>query len=232
MARGPIGTARVVRAIVVAGIALVAICLCRILQFRWLGDVPHVMDEVVYDYQARTFALFRIKNPVALPTAAFNYWFVEDRGARYGTFPPGWPAVLSLGHLVDAAAWVNPLLHGATVPVVARLAARSYGSSSSVFAAALYAFCPQAVLLAASRMSHTLVALLVALTLLALYDHLGERPRPRAAVLGGLSLGLTCATRPFDGALLGALVLVTLAPRARRLRCSSSSRCSPSTCGR
>lgn len=216
MARAEIGTPRVVRALVVAVVALVAVCLCRILQYRWLGDVPHVMDEVVYDYQARTFALLRVKNPAVTPIAAFNYWFVEDRGARFGTFPPGWPAVLALGHLVDAAAWVNPLLHGATVPVVARLAARAYGPSSSVVAAVLYAFCPQAVLLAASRMSHTLVALLVALTLLALFEHL-RAPRRRAAVLGGLALGATLVTRPFDGALLTVLVVVTLGPRLRRL---------------
>lgn len=199
MQQRELGTARVGRIIATFVIALAAVCVARILEFKWLGDVPHVMDEVVYDLQARTYALGKLTLPVAFPRGAFNYWFVDDRTARFGVFPPGWPLFLTVGHWLGVATWVNPLLHGLTVGVVARIAQRLYGARVSLLAATLYAFCPQALILAASRMSHTLVAFLTALAMLAVLVELGRRRRPVWQLIGSLAVGLAFLARPFCG---------------------------------
>lgn len=200
--------------------ALVGVVLARVLERVALGDMPHVMDEIAYTFQAKLFAAGKLRAPEALPRAAFTTWFLEDRGSRYGIFPPGWPAVLAIGEKLGLAAWVNPLLHGVTVLLVGRAGRRAGGSLVAVVAAVLYATSPQAVLLAASRMSHALVACAAAVILvfvaeLVILAEGEEPPHPRLAAAAGLALGVAAATRPLCGTILGAFLGLGLLLAAR-----------------
>ncbi len=204
--------------------AVVGVVLARVLGRVALGDMPHVMDEIAYTFQAKLFAAGELRAPEALPRAAFTTWFLEDRGARYGIFPPGWPAVLAIGEKVGLAAWVNPLLHGTTVLLVGRAGRRAGGPLVAAVAAALYAMSPQAVLLAASRMSHALVACAAAVILVFVAElvirEVGEAPpRVSLAAAAGLALGIAAATRPLCGTILGAFLAlgILLAARAEVL---------------
>jgi hypothetical protein len=181
-------------------VAALGVVLARLIEWKALGDVPHVMDEIAYAFQARTMASGHLSMPVALPRAAFALWFVDDRTSRFSIFPPGWPAVLALGLRVHAATWVNPLLHGGTVLVVATIARKVAGTRAQVAAAVAYAFSPQALILAASLMSHTLVAFGAAL---ALYAGVSE-PRRKTLLLGGSAIGLVLLARPLCGVVVGA----------------------------
>ena len=181
-------------------IAALGVLLARLIEWKALGDVPHVMDEVAYAFQARTMAGGHLSMPVALPRAAFALWFVDDRSARFSIFPPGWPAVLALGLKVHAATWVNPLLHGGTVLLVAAIARRIAGTRAQLVAAIAYALSPQALILAASLMSHTLVAFGAAL---ALYAGVSE-PRKKTLLLGGAGIGLGLLARPLCGVIVAA----------------------------
>jgi len=193
-----------------AGLGLLS---ARLISFAWLDDIPHVMDEIAYELQARMYAVGRIAGEVPSPLSAFNQWFVEDRGQRYGIFPPGWPAVLALGHLLGASRWVNPLLHGFTVLAVGHLGRRIGGERVGQLSALLYGFCPQALLMAASSMSHTLAALLAVLSLSPCVSWslmpMQQRMQMRAvqvaahAARAGLALGWLAATRPLCGAVIG-----------------------------
>ena len=51
-------------------IAALGVVLARLIEWKALGDVPHVMDEVAYAFQARTMAGGHLSMPVALPRAA------------------------------------------------------------------------------------------------------------------------------------------------------------------
>ena len=212
---------------VLVAIALVAAAGARLMSVGLLDDVPHVMDEVTYELQARLYASGHIAGPEALPRAAFSQWFVEDRGARYGIFPPGWPAMLAIGYLLRAPLWINPLLHGLTVLIVGGLAGRLFGRRAGLVAAGLYAMMPQALLLAATRMSHTAVAFLAAVVFAAVLRRLcpvegapasgqmNDRGRALGDAGAGLALGMLAATRPLCaavvlmavGATLGALLV-------------------------
>jgi len=75
---------------VVLLLAVASAVAARIVAHAALSDIPHVMDESAYLFQAKLFARAQLFAPVALPRAAFTMWFIDDRVARYSTFPPGW----------------------------------------------------------------------------------------------------------------------------------------------
>src|SRR5215468_3717959 len=92
--------------------ATLGVAAARLVGHFALEDVPHVMDEIAYLLQARTFAGGHLTAPLHLPRAAFAMWFVDDRVRTFSIFPPGWPAFLAVGLWTGLASWINPLLHG------------------------------------------------------------------------------------------------------------------------
>lgn len=232
-------------------LAVVALVLARVIRLVALEDVPHVMDEIAYDLQARTFATGHLTAPLRLPTSAFSMWFVDDRTSFASIFPPGWPAVLAPFVAIGLGSWVNPLLHGLTTLWVGRIARRlapTDGRVSPAFcgtvAAAIFGLSPQALVLAASLMSHSLVAFLAAeivatgLALVHVPHGGGEgasstststsSPSPsssspraarvRALVVAGAAVGLAAAARPLCGVVLGGVVAAFFAIGLRRRR--------------
>ena len=206
-------------------VALAAAALARAIAHFALGDAPHVQDEQAYWLQAHTLALGHLATPALFPRAAFTMWFVEDRWARFGIFPPGWPAVLAAGVLLRVPYWVNPLLHAATTAVVAstvgELADARWGHRDGsdrlrVLAAVVYGFSPQALLLAASLMSHTLVALTASLVLFAAARELQGRGSAPLALLAGAALGVAALTRPLCACAIGGAASAALAVSWRR----------------
>ncbi len=188
--------------------AIASVIAARLIHHVALDDLPHVMDEIAYVFQAKLFAAGKLRAPEELPRAAFTMWFLEDRGSRYGIFPPGWPAVLAIGVKLGLTSWVNPLLHGATVMLLGRAGTRTGGPTVGAASALLYAASPQAVLLAASLMSHTLVAFAASVVLVFATDL-----SLAWAGFAGLSLGIAAATRPLCGTILGAFLALVLVVR-------------------
>jgi 4-amino-4-deoxy-L-arabinose transferase-like glycosyltransferase len=182
--------------VAIAAVAVLATLIARACTAFALGDVPHVQDEQAYWLQARTLALGRIFVSVSLPRAAFNTWFVDDRWARFGIFPPGWPAALALGMLARAAFWVNPVLHGLTTAVVAAVVDRLGHPRLRVLGAALYGLSPQALVLAASTMSHSLIALAASVALLAAAAELRGTGSLGLGAAAGAAIGAALLTRP------------------------------------
>jgi hypothetical protein len=177
--------------------------IARAITWFALGDVPHVMDEIAYLLQARTLGGLHVSAPVHLPRAAFSMWFVDDRWATYSIFPPGWPAVLAVGERLGVRAWVNPILHGITVVVIARAARRVGGARAQVVTAFAYAFSPQALILAASFMSHALVALCAATVVRAGVALVTGRPRAWFFPAAGVGLGMAALSRPLCAVVMG-----------------------------
>lgn len=185
---------RVLVALLAGGAGLFSLWIAR----GPLGGVAHVQDERAYLFQARLFADGRLAAPVPPPPLdrAMQVDFTVQRGGRwFGRFPPGWPAVLSVGVRAGAPWAVNPLL---TVLVVAWLHAfvrRRAGAGPALATTALIASSPLVTILGGSSMSHPFA---LVLTLAALYAW--ERAWGLAL---GLSAGALLLTRPHEGALLG-----------------------------
>jgi hypothetical protein len=204
----------------VIALAVAGALLARLIAHLALGDVAHVQDEQAYLLQARTLAMGRLFTDVAYPRAAFNMWYVDDRWARFGIFPPGWPALLAVGVKLHCVEWVNPALHGVTTWVVAEAARRAAGARAQVVAAAAYGFCPQSILLAASLMSHATVALAGAVLALVGCRLLYGSCTRGTMVLAGAAIGLAELTRPLCAVALamGFALVVLHALRAGRVR--------------
>jgi len=194
----------------VAAVAVAGALAARFLARDALDDVPHVMDEIAYLLQARTFAMGRLVADVALPRGAFTMWFVDDRWARFSIFPPGWPAVLAIGVFLRAPFWVNPVLHGMTTWWVGRAAFACGGTRARTIAAAVYALSPQALILAASLMSHTLVALAGAVVVAVSVEAIRGSIRARSLVAAGAAVGITVLTRPLCACALAVALGVAL----------------------
>lgn len=199
-------------------VAILAAVAARLIAHYCLNDAPHVMDEMAYFFQAKTFLTGHLTAPVEEPRAAFALWFVDDRTAKYGIFPPGWPAVLALGLGAHLREWVNPALHGVTTLIVAACGRRIGGRKTRLVAALLYGFSPQALFLAASFMSHTLVAFGAACALWAGIASNAGRTKRRAMVVGGFGIAVVVLSRPLCGVVvaIGFAALVALSFARKR----------------
>lgn len=183
---------------------LLALTLC------WLGleGLPHVSDELAYTLQSRVFAAgARVGPPADVPSmSTLTFWV--NKPVSYAIFPPGWPALLSLGEGLGVPWLVNPTLFACLPLLTWGLFREAVEDTTAQLAALIAALSPGAVLLAASRMSHTSV--LVALALLALIVA-RARDKPWAWALAGLSAGYVVTARPFDAVLVaGPLLLAGL----------------------
>jgi hypothetical protein len=179
-----------------------------------LEGIPHVQDEAAYTWQAELLATLRLSAPA--PDLPVPRLFVLVDGDRFiGTFPPGWPALLALGVLLGVPWLVNPLLHGLLVYRGGILGGRLGGDSASLPTAALLALSPQAWLLGASRMSHTLVALCAVVAADAALSW-RERGRTRDAAVSGAAVAVALCARPLCGVVLGAFVAAGMLARRER----------------
>jgi hypothetical protein len=168
--------------------------------------LPHLEDEFANLWQAQVMAQGEIRQPSPAEPKSFIIPFVVDfNGQRFGKYPPGWPALLSLAAGVGATAWLNPLLAGLAVWFTFRLGRRWLPPGLALLAASLLALSPMALMLSGSLMSHNLSLLLTlcfSLSWLDLFTPPAEGNVPRwllAAVAGG-SLGLMLLTRPLTAA--------------------------------
>jgi hypothetical protein len=199
-------TPRTARTIVLS-CAIVGFVVARVIERVCLSDITHVMDEIAYVFQGQTLARGHVAAPTALPRGAFNLWFVDSRAARHGIFPPGWPAFIAVGEWLHLTHWLNPIFHAVTTVLLARAARRLAGDVAAVCVGLFYATSAQAILLASSLMSHTLVALCAAVVLCAVAEMIaGGAPSQRLALAAGCALGVTAAARPLCACALGAFV--------------------------
>jgi 4-amino-4-deoxy-L-arabinose transferase-like glycosyltransferase len=130
---------------------------------------------------------------------------VDYQGMRFGKYPPGWPATLSLGARLDAPWIVNPLLAGLAVWLVYRLGSKIKGRGVGLMAALLMGTSPMFLMLSGTLMSHNLSLVLVVSFLLAWFDLFTEAggtsgpphlPKWILVAVAGSALGLLTLTRP------------------------------------
>lgn len=165
--------------------------------------IPHIEDEFAFLWEAQVMAGGEISLPSPENERSFLVPFVVDhQGQRFGKYPPGWPATLSLGARLDAAGWVNPLFAALTLWLTYRLARKMLNPALSVLAQILTLSSPMFLMLSGTLMAHML-SLFLALAFIVSWSDLfleipADAPVPnwlKVAVAGG-SIGLLFLTRP------------------------------------
>jgi hypothetical protein len=193
-------------------LALLATALTAYLSTTVFERIPHLEDEFANLWQAEVFVQGKLSLPSPEATHSYLVPFVVDyQGQRFGKYPPGWPAALSLGVRAGASWMVNPLLAGLAVWLAFRLASKLLGEWPGVLAALLLLSSPMFLMLSSSMMSHTfslVLGLIFTLVWLDLFPRQDRARLRRAAstcllvVLAGLSLGLLALSRPWTAAAL------------------------------
>lgn len=183
------------------------------------GAHPHLMDEVAYLFQARTFASGRITLPNPPAPDAFRLYLI-DSGPHgwYSPVPPGWGAAMIPGVWLGAPWLVNPLLTGVNVLLTYLVLQPLYGRRAARLAAVLLAASPWNLFLGMSFMPHA-VTLTCALAAALGVMTTRRTSQVRWAWLGGLALGVIASVRQLDAMIVAAaLGLWSIGLGGRRIR--------------
>lgn len=169
--------------------------------------LPHLEDEFAYIWQAETIARgdLAVSTPVC-PKCFLVPFVVDHDGLRFGKYPPGWPAALSIGILLDVRPWVNPFLAALCVWLTFRLVKRILNEQAALLAAFLTVTSPFFLIHAGSLLSHTWSYFLTLTFILGWLDLTrpdGKLPTWLPVTTAGLSLGLLTLTRPLTAAAVG-----------------------------
>lgn len=182
-----------------------------------LGNMPHVSDEVAYQFQARSLALGGLSMPAPPVPEAFNFLhLLIDHGKWYGIMNPGWPAFLAVGEILRVPWVVNPIL-GALVIVVFAGFFREAGldRTESRIAIWLMAISPLLVFMSGTYMSHPVNLLLFGVFCWA-WARMLNRESIAAAAVAGLALAVNLLVRPVDSAVVALPFLIQLLMHLRR----------------
>jgi 4-amino-4-deoxy-L-arabinose transferase-like glycosyltransferase len=200
-------------------LAAVAVFAAAALCGRFVLDaIPHVHDSFTYWFQARIFAAGACTVPVpALPEFFRTAWMVAHAGKWFGVFPPGWPALLSLGFKAHAPLLVNPLLGALALLAIYGLAIELYGKSKARAACLLVVLSPFFIFMNSEFMAHTSFLLFSSLFAWLLVKGL-RRDRAGLWLLAGLAMGAGILIRPMPALCITAAWAGLLLWRERNLR--------------
>ena len=189
-----------------ACLALLALAASLRIAAQVYEGLPHIEDEFANLWQAEVMAQgdLTLRSP-AEPRYFVVPFVVDHEGVRFGKYPPGWPAALSLGIRLGAPTLVNGLLAALCVWLTYRLGNRLGGRSVGLLSALLLATSPMLLMLSGSLMSHMLsllLGLVFSLAWLQLFvptagaAEPARLPRWMIVLAAGSALGLLMLTRP------------------------------------
>jgi hypothetical protein len=134
---------------------------------------------------------------------------LEVRGRVFSQFPVGGPALLAVGLLAGVPWLVNPLLAGVAAVALYDFVSRISDELTARVSAVLFALSPFVLFMSGSEMNHTgtLACILIALAALARWTMATEIKRASwASLVIGASLGVAATIRPFDAAVVAAMM--------------------------
>jgi 4-amino-4-deoxy-L-arabinose transferase-like glycosyltransferase len=182
-------------------ISILAVIAAAWISYNVFEGIPHLEDEFAYVWQAKVIARGELTVPSPPEQKSFLVPFVVDLdGQRFGKYPLGWPAMLSLGERIGLRWLVNPLLAGLAVWLTYRLAAKILGKTVGVLSALLTATSPFFLMNSSVLLSHAWGLVLstgFALSWLDATQERGQVPVWLPTLTAGFSLGMLALSRPF-----------------------------------
>ena len=174
---------------------------------------PRLDDGVAALFQARLFASGAITLPLPENPGFFEVFGVlgEKAGLGHwaGMYPPGWPALLTVGVWPGVPWLVNPILGACLALAVCALGREFFGEAVGRTAGLLTVFSPICLSLAGTFLSHTPTALFSALCFL--YAHrLVRTGRLHFGLLAGAAWSAAFLCRPLTALVVGAAIAVGL----------------------
>ena len=185
---------------------------------------PHLQDEVIYLYHARYLADGELSVPAPPVPEAFSIYMIPFKSARwYSVFPPGWPAVLTVGVVLGLPWLINPLLAGVNVILAYLLFQELYSRRFARIAVLLLCVSPWQIFMAMNFMSHTATLSFALLAAVAM-ARARKTEKSKWGLIAGLAIGAVSLIRPPDGlVMMGLLGLWGIGLGGQRLKLSSIS---------
>ena len=171
--------------------------------------IPHVEDEVVYLFQARTFAAGALSAPAPADALlpGLEYYLLDVRDGQWlAVTPPGWTSVLSLGVLFGAPWLVNPVL-GALIVLLAHgvVVRATEDRARADLVALLLATSPWLIGMSGSLMTHNITLFMMLLAWRLLLADETTKHRVALALIAGLAMGWAFLARQLEAAVVGTL---------------------------
>lgn len=194
-------------------------------------EIAHLEDEFAYLWQAEIYSRgdLVIDSP-EFPSSFLVPFVVDYQGQRFSKYPPGWPAILSIGFQLGIKNWVNPLLAGLGVWLTYRLGKHLFDPRVGLLAALLTGLSPLYLIQSGTFLSHTWSLVLTLIFSLSWFeivitDQINNRVFSWiGTAAAGFSLGLLVLTRPLTAVAVGlpfgiqGLVFLLKEDCSRRLR--------------
>lgn len=181
-------------------LSVCALFVAALITWQVFEGLPHLEDEFTYIWQAQAITRFDLTVPSPVCPSCFMVPFVVDHeGFRFGKYPPGWPATLSIGIRLDARDLVNPLLAALCIWLTYRLVKRLLNEKAALLAAFLTLTSPFFLVNAGTLLPHIwsyFLTLAFILAWLDLTDPELRLPTWLPVTTAGLTLGLLALTRP------------------------------------
>jgi hypothetical protein len=183
----------------------------------FLEDIPHISDEVIYQFQAKAFANGRLYfDPPPVKEFFTFVHSIADQEKWYGILNPGWPAILALGYTLGVPWLVNPVLGALTLLFFFYFyKAAGYGSLETRIAVLLLGISPFVFFMSANYMAHAANLCLFSVFCWASAKLL-HCDKVIFAIAAGLALGLNLLVRPIDSAVTATPFLFYLLFRTTR----------------
>ncbi len=151
-------------------LALVVFIFTSAFNYYFYDQKPHIHDEIAYLFQAHLFKMGRLFVPSPCGAEFFDFPHLINNGRWYSMYPPGFPALLTLG-LIFGAPWIiNPILVALSIFVFYFLGRQIYDSLTGFISAILGTISIWLLLMSATFMSHTASMFFCSVFLLFLFN--------------------------------------------------------------
>jgi 4-amino-4-deoxy-L-arabinose transferase-like glycosyltransferase len=188
-------------AVVAIVLAFFAFVMSSVVSQQVFERMPHLEDEVAYQYQAEIFARGQWVMTCNEPSRAFWRPFVkeyEHSGTKtcFSKYTPGWSVALGLGEAVQQGWIINAFFALLTVALIYRTGTEIFNRDVGIIAAALVAFSPAFLMLNGTLMAHSAALFYTSVFTYAVWRiEKGHKPY-FWAILAGVALGWMLVTRP------------------------------------
>ena len=129
--------------------------ICCFISHTLYDGVPGTFDGCLYMFQARLFSHGMLSAELPPEPQFFEYIHVILSDKWYTQFPPGFPAVLTLGVLLRVPWLVNPFLGALTIGGIYLIAKELYGKKTAKLSALLASASSFFLFMSSVFMAHT-----------------------------------------------------------------------------
>jgi len=161
---------------------------------------PHIHDEAAYDFQAKIFLKARLYVPSPCAAEIFDFPHVVNNGRWYSQYPPGFPALLSIGHIFRAPWIINTLFAALTIILIFFLGVELFDEQVAFLASLLASLSYWFLILSSTMLSHTTHLFFCSLFLL-FYIRFIKHHDLTNSLLAGFGFFMAFLIRPYESVL-------------------------------